>query len=203
MSEVWITGIGIVSPIGIGKENISRSLAEGRSGIGPISRIDVEDFPVRLAGEVKDFRPRDYVRNRKSLKITRLITQLALAAGKLAWEDAELENGTEPGRAGITMSAGRVTGDLTEVAPAVYASLDEEGRFDLAAYAYHSTVHMPPYWFLRHIPNMVPTHVSIELGLKGPSDTNCTTVVGGLLALEEAADIIRRHDADVMLAGGA
>ena len=203
MPEIWITGIGIVSPLGIGRENVLDALLERKSGIGPVTHFETGDFPVGLAAEVKDFRARDYVKNRKALKVSRLNIHLALAAGKLAWDDAGLEGRADPNRTGVVMSAGRITANLMEVCFPVRNSIDENGKLDLSEYARQAPDYMPPYWFLRHIPNLVPGHISIELGLKGPSNTNCMTVVGGLLALEEAARIIERDDADVMLAGGA
>ena len=203
MSEIWITGIGIVSPTGIGRDDVRASLSEGKSGIGPITQFEVGDFPIQRAAEVKDFRARDYVKNRKALKVSRRNIHLALAAGKLAWDDAGLEEQVSPERAGIVMSAGRITADLDEVCLPVWRSIDQKGVLNLAEYARQAPETMPPYWFLRHIPNLVSAHISIELGLKGPSNTNCMTVVGGLVALEESARIIDRGEADVMLAGAS
>jgi 3-oxoacyl-(acyl-carrier-protein) synthase len=202
-SEIWITGIGIVSPLGIGREAVADSLSQGLSAIRPIEQFEVGDFEVQEAAEVRDFNPRELVKNRKALKISRRNTHLALAAGTLAWRDAQLEGRVEPERAGIVMSAGRITPDLKEVSPLFLSALDDGGRLNLQLYAQNCPSFFPPYWFLRHIPNMVPAHIAIELNLKAPSDTTCMTVVGGLLAMDTAASILRRGDADVMLAGAS
>lgn len=203
MDEIWITGIGIVSPLGIGCEAVEASLREHRSGIRPITLFETEGYPVKCGGEVSEFRARDLVRNRKALKISRRNIHLALAAGNLAWEHAGLEGRVAPERAGVVMSAGRLGATLEEICPALREAINGEGRVDLAKYAETSARIMPPYWFLRHIPNLVPGTVAIDLGLKAPSNTICVGGIGSLLALDEAVSILRRGDSDVMLAGGA
>jgi len=203
MPEIWITGIGVASPLGIGAEAVRASLAGGSNGLGPLTLFDRGDLPIHRVGEVKDFRPREMVVNKKSLKVSKRNCHLAMAAGRLAWTDAGLDEGVPASRAGVVMSAGRTTAIVEELAHAVRDSFSPDGRLDYSLYAENSTVYLPPYWFLRYIPNMVPAHTAIELNFKGPSNTLCAGVVGGLLALEEACSILERGEAEVMLAGGS
>ncbi|NQU24854.1 MAG: beta-ketoacyl-[acyl-carrier-protein] synthase II, partial [Candidatus Nealsonbacteria bacterium] len=93
-TEVVITGLGIVSPIGIGRDAFWRSLQQGTSGVGPIRSFDATGLPVSIAAEVSDFDPRKYVANRKSLKVMCRDAQLAVAASVLARRDAGLADGT-------------------------------------------------------------------------------------------------------------
>jgi hypothetical protein len=203
MSEIWITGVGMVSPLGIGNEAVLESIRDKRSGVGPVTLFPVGDFPIQRAAEVKDFNARKVVEKKKALKISKRNIHLGLVAARLAWEEARLAGQLPADRMGVVMAAERITATLEEVCPAVHRSIDPEGQLDLSAYAKHSEDCMPPYWFLRHIPNMVPAHVAIELDLKGPSDTVCVSGVGGMLALGEAKAILDRGEADVMLAGGS
>ncbi|MCA9447488.1 MAG: hypothetical protein KC931_10255 [Candidatus Omnitrophica bacterium] len=193
----------MVSPLGIGTEAIRKALFEDASGIAEISLFETGDYPVRFGAEVKDFQAKQHVRNRKALKVSRRNIHLALAAGNLAWEEAKLEGQVDPERAGVVMSAGRLGATLEEVCYAVRNSLDPAGQLLLEKYAENSAKLMPPYWFLRHIPNLVPGTVAIELGLKAPSNTICLNGVGSLVSIQEAVAIIERGEADVMLAGGA
>src|SRR5581483_3488453 len=100
--EVVITGVGVVSPIGIGRERFWQSLVAGQSGVRPLSQFDSPDFAVRFGAEVKDFDPKEFVTPRKSLKVMSRDIQLAYSAAHLARSDARLEAGAaDPERFGV------------------------------------------------------------------------------------------------------
>src|SRR5215471_20956513 len=112
--EVVITGLGVVSPIGIGTEAFAASLRAGRSGVRPIRLFDASGFPVRIGAEVADFDPKAYVRPRKSLKVMSREIQFGFAAADAAMNEAGLTfNNTEPDRLGVVFGADMMYCDLT------------------------------------------------------------------------------------------
>ncbi len=116
LREVVITGLGVVSPIGIGRDAFNASLHAGRSGIRPITLFDASGVPVRFAGEVTDFDPKLYVRPRKSLKVMAREIQFGFAAADMALQDANLDPAREdPDRFGVVFGAEMIYCDLNEL----------------------------------------------------------------------------------------
>ena len=202
--RVVVTGFGAVAPNGNDAESFWASCREGRSGVAPIESFDVGSFQVKAAGEVRGFKAADYVPNRKSLKIMGNNIRFGVASSQMAMEHAGLrETPPAPERTGVVMGSGMVPTDLEELADAVLASLDPEGRFDLKAFGAEGHKRMFPLWLLKHLPNMVAAHVSIIHGAQGPNNTIVTACSAATQAIGEAMRIIERGDADVMIAGGA
>ena len=201
--EVVITGLGVVSPIGIGKRRVWESFCAGRSGVRPIRRFDPAGLPVRIAAEVDDFDPEAYVRPRKNLKVMVRDAQFGVAASVLACQDANLANGTvDPERFGVVLGADRICGEM-EDAEVSYRACMVDGRFDFSRWATHAMATAFPLGFLRVLPNMIASHVSIAHDARGPNNTIHHAELSGLLAVVEAARVIQRGMADVMIAGGA
>jgi len=200
--RVVVTGIGILSPLGLSAAEHFERLAAGECGIAPISISP--DFPVRFAGEVKGFKANKFIKNRKSIKIMARDIQLAVAAANLAAAAAGVaEDTVEAQRFGVSMGAGFIPSELDEIGVAIAAGLDGDGELDTRLYGREGLASLFPLWLLKYLPNMLNSHASIECAALGPN--NCITCgnAAGLLAIAEAARVIERGQADLMLAGGA
>jgi 3-oxoacyl-[acyl-carrier-protein] synthase II len=202
--RVVVTGLGVVAPNGLDAESFWDATRNGRSGVAAIESFDASRFTVRVAAEVRGFDAARYVPNRKALKIMGRNIRFGVAAARMAVEHSGLgEARPDPGRFGVVMGAGVVPTDIEEVAQAVVASLDAEGRFDVGRFGAEGQKKLFPLWLLKHLPNMVAAHVSILQDAHGPNDTIVTACSASTQAIGEAARIIERGDADVMLTGGS
>ncbi len=209
--RVVITGMGAVSPIGLGAEAFFDALCAGAVGIGRIQAFDPGGFPCQIAAEVRNFSPKDYLPSsyRKSLKVMSRDAQLATAAAHLAIKDANISTRGCPGdgpqadsaRFAAHIATGTACTDLPELAEAAWHST-QDGRFSLARWGREGMDRLPPLWLLQSLPNMVNSHVSIIHELQGPNNTILCGTAGGHLAIGESFRVIRRGDADFGLAGG-
>lgn len=200
--DIVITGLGVVSPIGIGCEPFWQSLAGGRSGIRLVDLFDASSLKVRFGGQIPDFDPKLYVRPRKSLKVMSREIQLGFAAADLAIADAGITAGAvEPERFGVAFGNDMIYADLEDLESTYRRARGPQG-FDFRAWseAIHEEVH--PLWLLKHLPNMTASHIAIAHDARGPNNTIVLGDVSSLLAVAEAASVIERGWADVMLAGG-
>jgi 3-oxoacyl-[acyl-carrier-protein] synthase II len=199
-----ITGIGVISPVGIGAETFAGALERGESGVGPIRSFDATGFPTRIAAEVKGFNPLDYIEKKKALKLMGKNIQFAMAAAKLAVEDSRLKlDALDPSSVGVVMGASIVNSNIFELADAVKHSLDDDGKFSLARFGSHGKNHIFPLSLLRHLPNMVSCHISIAHNCQGINNTITTACAAGVQAIGEAYRAISRADADVILCGAS
>lgn len=202
-SEVVITGVGMVSPIGIGRAAFRDALYAGRSGVRRIAQFDSSTLGVDFGGEVSDFDPKEYVRPRKSLKVMSRDIQFGFAAADLAMLDANLAaDAVDSDRFGVVYGADMIYCEPDELAAAYRACL-VDGAFDFDRWGSHALAEMYPLWLLKYLPNMSACHVSISLNARGPSNSITLGEVSSLVAIAEAARIIERGAADVMIAGGA
>ena len=200
--EVVVTGVGVVSPIGIGGDEFWASMLAGRSGIRPISQFDSSSLSVPFGGEIGDFDPKLWVRPRKSLKVMSREIQFGFAAADLAMNDAGIAAGAiEPERFGVVVGGDMIYADLEDL-ERTYRRALAGGAFDFSVWsdAIHEDLH--PLWLLKHLPNMTASHIAIAHDARGPNNTIVLGDVSGLLAIGEAASVIRRGWADVILAGG-
>ena len=189
MERVVITGIGLVTPVGIGTQESWRALLAGESGVGPVTQFDVSTFRVRIAGEVKDWEPTKYVDKKKLKEMDRFI-ELALGAAKMAIEDSKLElTAEEQEEAGCFVGVG-IGGIHTF--EKTKQTLMEKGPTKVS-----------PYSIPGIIANLAAGQVSMRHGLKGPSYCITSACSSGAHALGEAAEWIRRGKAQIMVAGGA
>jgi len=190
MERVVITGIGLVTPLAIGRDESWKALLAGKSGIAPITLFDASQFRVRFAGEVKGWDPLAFMEKKKLKEMDRF-AQLAVGAAKMAVDDAGLELPTdeEKNQAGCFIGSG--IGGLFTLEEAK-RTLMEKGPGRLS-----------PYSIPGLIANMAAGQVSMAHGLRGPSYCNTSACSSGAHAVGEAAEWIRRGRAHVMLAGGA
>jgi 3-oxoacyl-[acyl-carrier-protein] synthase II len=201
-----LTGIGIISPIGLEPDTFWESLRQGRGGIRRIQSFDASGMPVRIAGEVDGFNAKSYLekKDRKSLKVMARPIQLAVAAAEKALQDGRVEKGKlDPTRFGIEFGASLIASELAELGVAAQLSANcRPLQVDLEKWGEQSLPSMPPLWMLKYLPNMLACHVSILHNAQGPSNTITESNVAGLLALGEAFRIIGRDQADLFLVGG-
>ena len=186
--RVVVTGLGIVSPLGIGVENNWDAVTRGKSGIGPITRFDTTDFPSKIAGEVKDFKPEEYI-EKKEIKKMDTFLHYSLAAGKMAVQDSGLVISDENAeRVGVLVGSG--LGGL-ETIEKYHSILLEKGPKKIS-----------PFFVPMLIVNLAPGHISMHFGCKGPNSSMVTACATGNHSIGEAFKIIQRGDADAMIAGG-
>ena len=188
--RVVITGLGVVSPVGNGKEEFWNNLLAGKPGVGPITQFDTTDFPVRIAGEVKDFDPVALAGDRKTVRHMDRYTQFAVAAAKMAVADAKLDMTKEnPDMAGTLIGTG--IGGI-HVMEDTILQIEKRGPGKVN-----------PFAIPMMIANMASGQVSITLGLRGPVLTDVTACASGTNSIGLAARLIKYGDADIMIAGGA
>lgn len=201
--EVVITGVGIVSPIGIGREAFEHSLRDRVSGVGPITHFDTRHLDVRIGAELKDFQPKLYVKPRKSLKVMSREIQMGVASATLAVEDAGLEvEKIDVERFGVVYGSPMLYADCPELTD-LYESCAVDGAFDFDRFGSQFSKQMLPLWMLKYLPNMTASHIGIAHGARGPNNSVIQGDCSSTLAMIEAMSVIQRGRADVMLTGGA
>jgi 3-oxoacyl-[acyl-carrier-protein] synthase II len=199
-----ITGVGVVSPIGIGNDAFWSSLMQGRSGIGYLRAFPSGEIPTKLAAQILDFDPDRLIGSKKLLKVMSRDIQLGVVAASLAMNDATLPCGAvDPDRLGVSFGAGRISTTPEELADAAAACADENNSFDYARWGVEAMGEIGPLWLLRQLPNMPACHVSIEFDARGPNNTITCRESSALLALAEAVGVIRRGAADCMIVGAS
>jgi 3-oxoacyl-[acyl-carrier-protein] synthase II len=206
MRRVVITGLGIVAPNGIGKDEFWSACVEGRSGVTRITSFDASSFPIKIAGEIKNFDPSPYIPDaaRKSLKIMNRATRFGIGAAGLAIEDSGLDLQVEDlCQIGVVMGAGLVPIDMAEIMPMLMQVMDENGQFDLNRLDMKKCNPLFPLWLLKYLPNMVSAHISMAFHVQGPNNTITTACVAGTQAVGEAFRMVARGESDICLAGGA
>lgn len=187
--RVVITGIGAVTPIGVGREGLWEGLRARRSAIRTVSRFDPEPFRSRIAGEIRDFDPAELLEARRARRLDRC-SQLAIVAGRLALEDAALDPAREDrDRVGVMM--GTALGGV---------SLAETQHQRFLAGGLRS---VDPGLALTVFAGASSCNLAIDFGLSGPNVTNGMSCASGAIAIGEAFRTIQRNEADAMLAGGA
>jgi 3-oxoacyl-[acyl-carrier-protein] synthase II len=205
--RVVITGIGIISPIGLDAASYWRSLQEGRSGVRPIRTFDTSGLPVRFAGEISDFDAKEFVekKDRRGLKVMARTIQLAVAGAQRALEDGKVDKSKlEPTRFGVEFGAGLIATELPDLVEAACLSANcQPGRVDLEKWGEQGLPAIQPLWMLKYLPNMLACHVSILHDARGPNNSITESDVASLLALGEAYRILVRDQADFFLVGGA
>ena len=202
--RVVVTGLGVVTPVGLGMTDFWKALLEGQSGVDTIKSFDASSFPTRFAAEVKGFDGRRYVDKPKALKLMGKNIQFGLGAARMAVDDSGLALEKEdPSRMGVVMGAGIVNSNLFELATAITHSLDDSGQFDLGRFAVEGKDQLFPLSLLKHLPNMVAGHISILHNCQGTSNTITTACASGTQAIGEAFRAIARGDAEVILSGGS
>ena len=187
--RVVITGMGAITPIGNDVDSFWKNLCDGKSGIGRITRFDPEKYDTQIAAEVKDFDPQNYV-DKKEIKRMDRYTQFAMAAAKMAVEDADLDWSRENSqRFGVILGTG-VGGLETMEKQAVILHTKGPRR-------------VSPFFIPMMIANMAADQISIAYGAKGMNSTVVTACASGTNAIGEAYRAIREGYVDIMITGGA
>lgn len=187
--RVVITGIGAITPLGNDISSTWSKIIDGVSGIGPITKFNTDDTPVKVAGEVIDFIPELYIDKKETRRMGRF-TQFAIAASKMAIEDAGITIGEDvhPERAGVWIGSG--IGGLGEFEEQHKRFLEKGPR------------RVNPFTIPMFIPDMASGRVSIELGAKGMNNCSVTACASGSNSIGDAFRVIQNGNADVMIAGG-
>ena len=186
--RVVVTGVGMITPLGVGNEPTWQGLIEGRSGIGLITKFDVSAYPCRIAGEVRGFQAEDFI-EKKEIKKSDTFIHYAVAASQMAFDDSKLDMSQEdPDRVGVIIGSG--IGGLPLIEE-THTKLMERGPSRIS-----------PFFIPGLIVNLAGGQVSIRFGAKGPSSAPATACATGAHAIGDAMKIIRYDEADVMFAGG-
>ena len=186
--RVVVTGVGLICGCGIGTEEVWRNLLAGKSGIGPITHFDPAGFDCRIAGEVRDFDPLNWI-EKKELKKTGRFIQLAMAAAEFAMNMSGLE---------VTPQIADSTGVYIGSGIGGFDVIEREHSKYLAG----GPGKISPFFIPASIVNLASGHVSIRYGAKGPNSATATACSASAHAIGDAFKIIQRSDADVMIAGG-
>jgi 3-oxoacyl-[acyl-carrier-protein] synthase II len=184
-----VTGVGLLSSVGIGTAANWDALCAGRGGICPITRFDATLFSSRIAGEVKHFDPLQFM-DRKDVKKMDIFIQFALAASQFAVDDARLE---------VTRANAESVGVIIGSGIGGFSTIEREHNELLNG----GPRRISPFFIPASIINLAAGQVSIRFGAKGPNLATCTACAASAHAIGEAFEIIRRGDADVMIAGGS
>src|SRR5919106_896566 len=185
--RVVITGIGVVSPIGVGKEAFWKAMLEGMSGTSKISFFDASTYPTQVAGEIHDFDPTDFLSHKEARRIDRS-SQMILAAALMAADDAEIKSHMSSSRVGV------FTG--TAVGGQAWAFREYE------IFREKGIRRINPFTAIATFPNASSMQISLKFGCKGPSDTISSGCVSGTVALGYAVQTLRTGDIDVAFVGG-
>src|SRR6185295_11616919 len=187
--RVVVTGVGLVSPLAIGTGANWDALCAGRSGIGPITRFDASQYSARIAGEVKGFDPLQFV-DKKDVKKMDVFIQFALAAAQFAVDDARLTVTAEVADRVGTYIASGIGG---------FQTIEDEHKQLIKG----GPRRISPFFIPASIINLAAGQVSIRFNARGPNLATCTACTASAHAIGEAFEIIRRGDADIMIAGGS
>lgn len=200
--EVVITGMGVVSPIGIGMEAFTAALRAGQSGVRTMPPFAATGLPFVLGAPVLDFDGKDYVQPRKSLKVMSREIQTAYAAADLAMKHANLgKESVDPDRFGVVLGSEMLYGDVSELADAFRHCITADG-FHFDQWGKNAMQDIFPLWMLKYLPNMAACHVGIAHDARGPNNTVMQGETSSLLAVMEGASYIQRDLADVVIVGG-
>jgi 3-oxoacyl-[acyl-carrier-protein] synthase II len=201
-SKVVITGIGVVSPIGIGKTSFWESMVGMKSGIRPLERLASANLAFPYGGEIQDFEGKNYITPRKSLKLMSREIQQGVAAAHLAVDDAGLDCASvDSTRIGVVYGAEMIYGELDEMAE-LYRNCIHEGNFEFKRWGERMGADLYPLWLLKYLPNMAACHIAIGVDALGPNNTIAVGDASALLAVIEATWLIQRGGADVVITGG-
>jgi 3-oxoacyl-[acyl-carrier-protein] synthase II len=187
--RVVVTGVGAITPIGLSVEEFWDSMMKGKSGIAPISYFDTSDYDTKIAAEVKNFNPHNFM-DRKSARRMDVFTQFAVAATEMAFKDAQLDESTiDPTRAGVVYGSG-IGGMWTY-------HHQSETFFKTGGPKYIS-----PFFIPMMIPDIAAGTISIKYGLKGPNYATTSACATSAHSISDAYMLIQRGDADIIVTGG-
>ena len=208
--DIVITGIGLMSPIGIGADAFWQNLNAGQCGFRTTEHLSFVGTPDRIGGEVTEFNEKSAKSEhlkavRKQIKVMCREIQLGVASALQAMNHAGLEAGmVAPERVGVDFGANLMSSPPDVLIDAAVATLGDGTEFNYGKWGYNGDDRfkgMEPLWLLRYLPNMPGCHIGIAVDARGPNNSLTQDEVSGGLVLAEAANIIRRGRADVMITG--
>jgi 3-oxoacyl-[acyl-carrier-protein] synthase II len=210
--RIVVTGLGVVSPLGLSLDDFWGNLASGTSGIGPIESFATTGLPLHHAaeargftGSIDDFGPLEGEKKkaiRKGLKVMCRESQMGVAAAQRALHDAgDVFAHHPPERIGCVFGSDYMLTVPEDFTAAVAACRADDGSFDFARWATDGMPKLNPLWLLKYLPNMPASHIAIYNDLRGPSNSITIREASGHLAIGEATDTIQRGMADVMVTG--
>jgi 3-oxoacyl-[acyl-carrier-protein] synthase II len=204
--EVVITGLGVLTPIGIDKETFWNALLDGKSGVGFLNIETADDSLRPMGSEVPDFHAKDFVKPRKNIKLMSRDIQLAFVSACLACQDAGVitegdNRNVDPDRFGVIFGSDLIGGEVDMLLGAYRAGI-VNGQYDYSKWGTDMMRDVFPLWMLKFLPNMPACQISIGLDARGPSNSITLCRASSLAAMIESVRIIERGSADVMIAGG-
>jgi len=215
MNRVVVTGVGVVSPIGIGADAFWTNLLAGKVGINRIAQFDPGGLACQIGGEVPSYKIGDFVPKsyRKATKVMARDIELAVIAADNAFKDAKIQSkaytdspAIDGKRFGCNIGAGLISAELNELTAAMHtarANDHDHNKLDLHKWGREGMGQLTPLWLLKYLPNMLACHVTIIHGLMGPSNTITCAEASGHLAIGEAFRTIQRGKAELAICGGA
>ena len=201
--RVVVTGIGCVTPVGNDVETMWKALERGASGIGRTTIFDAANFPTKISAEVKNFCVGDVGEDPEKWKYQARHTKFAVGAAKQAYRDAGLTDaGLDPTRFGVYLGSGEGPQDFGRFTQMMLAAMEKPGVFDTGRFTQVGMEVLHPIAELEQEPNMPAGHLAALFNAQGPNVNCLTACAASSQAVGEAAEMIRRGDADVMLSGG-
>ena len=204
--EVVITGLGVLTPIGIDKDSFWHALLYGKSGVGFLNIETADDSLRPMGSEVPDFQAKNYVKPRKNIKIMSRDIQLAFVSACLACQDAGLisegdDRNVDPQRFGVVFGSDLIGAEISMLLGAFRAGISD-GQYDFSRWGIDAMQEIFPLWMLKFLPNMPACQISIGLDAQGPSNSITLCRASSLAAIIEAVRTIEQGNADVMIGGG-
>jgi 3-oxoacyl-[acyl-carrier-protein] synthase II len=207
--RIVVTGIGVASPFGLGREAFASGLLEGRSGVGPITQFDASTFPIRVAAEVAGYSDELLPNDPRYHRILSRAMKLGLVAAAGALADAGLDDPDVRAGVACLASVGRQDVTVAEFGPAAVKGIDPPSEatgnqfaLNRERYLSRSVRAMHPLWLLTFIPNLAVAHIGMTFGLRGEANTYTAEGAAALQAVGDAAASIREGLYDVALVGG-
>lgn len=210
--RVVITGMGVIGPLGNTKEALWEAILARRSGVGPLTAVPHDFFPMGFAAEARDFQGRiedfgplekeQQKALRKGLKVMCRECQMGVAAAQRALSDARLKPGLyPPDRTGISFGSDYMVSLPDEFTESILQCIDENGEFEFSRWATQGMPKMSPLWLLKYLPNMPASHLAIYNDMRGPNNSLTLREAAANAAVAEAFHLIAYGRADIMLAG--
>ena len=204
--EIVVTGIGVLSPAGVEREEFWTALYEGKSGIGPLQSIETNLEQKAIGAEVPEFNPKNYIKPKKNIKVMSRDIQMAFVSVMHACQQADLvtegeSRSVDPERFGVIFGCDLIGTDLKEMHDAFLPGFRGDGTYDFSTWGEAAQNKIMPLWMLKYLPNMPACHIGIALDARGPNNSQTLERESCVSAMAEAARIIEHGDADVMICG--
>ncbi len=201
--RVVVTGIGVINPLGNDIDTVWSALKEGKSGVGLTTVFDASRFPTRIAAEVKDWDLSQVLKDAEAWKYRGRHTKFAAGAALQAYQSSGVGDAIkDPRRFGVYLGSGEGNQDFMAFASIMASSLQADGQLDFVQFTRAGLDTLNPVMELEQEPNMPVGHLANLFNAQGPNANCLTACAASNQAIGEAAEIIRRGEADVMLSGG-